>query len=495
MSSLFRRLTALLLCLCLMAPCLTLAEQAHSIRFTLEAEMFPEAYPQADQSLMRSLSELVNMIDLEGVFQYNEDCIDLDASFTLAKDAATRTAVRIYGNDAYWGVQSSLFGEKELMLNMQALLEFCMKAYFHLEVPLQRVGLFVSPYVHTNGLGTLTVLWNRFMNAQTGTRTISRDDVLTMARHISTAADTDRAFTYWVRALALESGYDSAIQDFATMLPQWAETFVGEDGIVITMDGEDESWSTNGITLFSRQVKDGWTTISFSLPENLDGYVVSGFSTTQDKGTHFNANIRLTVTQYGESILDLRLAADNLPQMISAGGDFSLTYGITGAAMPEGFHFKAEGTTDGGVFTIHQKDASTGEAMLTITGTASPAAITSSLDWTQADLPGVEFFSLSDVTLAQFIKDVQSPLFKGLVALISRAPMSACQSLMDLVMDMGIFDVLTASSSSLEDEDEGYYDEDYDLDEGAWDEEDWDEDSWDEEDWDDIDWEDDDLYE
>lgn len=505
MTRLFKRLTALFLTLCILLPSAALADDAaHAIVFTLSAEMFPDAYPEKDQSLMTGLSELVNMISLEGVFQYDTDCIDLDMDVLLDGDESTRTGVRIYGNEAYWGIQSSLFGEQELSLNLQALLEFCMKAYFHLEIPLQRVGLFVTPYVHTNGWGTLTALWNQVMQAEKGTRTISRDDVLTLMRHLSEVAPTDRAFTYWVQAVALEAGYDGAINDFMSVLPEWADEFLDVEGIVITVEGEDETWSTGGATLFSRTVKDGWTTLSLSLPMTTDGYLISGFCTMKDNGANIDGHIRLTVTQDGESILDLRLSADNIPQIIPASGDFSLTYDITGDAMPDGFHFVVEGTAEDGVFSLTQKDAVTGNAMLTLRGTATPAAVTSPLNWQLSDITGLEFFSVSDVTLSQFISEVKLPLLKGMIPLLTHAPMAACQSLMDLVTDTGIFDVLTSSASSIDEADESAFDDsswdESSFDEEGWDEDSWDEDSWDEEDWDeenwdDIDWDDDSLYE
>lgn len=500
MNRLFKRLTALLLTLCMLLPAVALSDdEAHGIAFTLSAEMFPAAYPEKDQALMTGLSELVNMIALEGVFQYDTDCIDLDMDVLLGGDEATRTGVRIYGNEAYWGIQSSLFGEQELSLNLQALLEFCMKAYFHLEIPLQRVGLFVTPYVHTNGWGTLTALWNQVMQAEGGTRTIPREDVLTLAQHLSEVAPTDRAFTYWVQAVALEAGYDGVINDFMSVLPDWADEFLGEEGITVTVDGENETWSTSGATLFSRTVKDGWTTLSLSLPMSTDGYLISGFCTTKDNGTNLDGDVRLTVTQEGESILDLRLSADNIPQTIPASGDFTLSYDITGDAMPDGFHFLLDGTAADGVFTITQKDAVTGDAMLTLRGTATPAAVTSPLNWQLADITGLEFFSVSDVTLSQFISEVKLPLIKGMLPLLTHAPMAACQSLMDLVTDAGIFDVLTSSASSIDETDESAFDdENWDegsWDEESWDEESWDEESWDEENWDDIDWDDEILYE
>ena len=256
MTHLFKRITALLLCLCLLLPCLACAEGAHAVRFTLEAEMNPDAYPEADRKLMEALSELIGIIGLEGSFEYNEDCIDLNAQLMLDQAEETRTAFRLYGCESTWALQSSLLGEQQLFFPLTSLLEFCMKAYFHLNVPLQRVGLLLTPFVHKDAFATFTSMWHSVMNREEGTRTIPREDVLELAGQIADAAWTDRAFTYWTMAVGLESGYDTAITDAFTGLQTWADSFLEEEGVTVTVTGADQTWATGSTTLFSRTVRE-----------------------------------------------------------------------------------------------------------------------------------------------------------------------------------------------------------------------------------------------
>ena len=63
MSKLIKRLLSLLLCLCLLTPVIASAENARSVAFTLEGEMYPDAYSLKDQKLMQGLSELIGMAD------------------------------------------------------------------------------------------------------------------------------------------------------------------------------------------------------------------------------------------------------------------------------------------------------------------------------------------------------------------------------------------------------------------------------------------------
>lgn len=511
--NLFKRMTALLLCLCLLSPCLASAENAHAVSFTLAAEVNPAAYPVQDQPLMEGLKDLIGMIALEGAFQYDDDCMDLSFDLLMDGDENTRTDVRLYGTQSTWAAQSSLLGDEQLIFHLTALLEFCMKAYFHLEVPLQRIGLVMTPYVHTDGWRTLVNLWKPVMETEAGSRVIPRENVLALMQSIAAEAEVDRAFTYWVMATATESGYDESIRAAMSTLPEWADSFLGEEGVTITVDGDNQTWTTGGVTLFTQTVQDGWTTLSLSLPVSPDGYLLSGFLSLKDNDVTFNMDARLDITLEDDSILDLRLNADQLPQVIPASGPFSLTWDVTGDAVPEGYHIRFEGESDNGAFTLRQLDAATGETMLTLTGTALPAQVTSPLNWQNADLTGTPFFSVSDVTLSNFVASVMKPMLKGMLPLLVKAPIEACQALMDLICDKGIFDLLTSSSTSADVADEESFTMDESDYEGA--DEEFYEEEFSEEDFeeefegdfeedgsgffdetgDNVDWEDDSLYE
>lgn len=465
-----KRALALVLCLCLLTPVLALAEtvqEGRGIRFTLEGELFPEQYPVKDQPLMKGLADLVAMLSLEGVLEYDDDSMDLSADLLINHEEETRTHFHLYGFDALWGIGSSLLGEQQVYLNLQATLEFAAKVYFHLGIPLQRVALFLSPYIHKDAFQALRWEWEPVLFAQQGSRVIDRETLLTLAQRLSAAAEDDRSLIYWIYAIGLESGYDGAITDTLATLEDWWDSFLAEDGLTITVDGEKETWTTGKYTLFTRRVKDGWSTLSVSLPATPEGYALSGFCALREQGTVVDADLRLTVTQEDVSILDWRLSADGLPTALPISAPFDLTWDITGAAVPDGFHIRLEGEGQDGEFSLRQLDAVTGETMLSLTGTAVAVTPVTPLDYTAASISGVELYSLSDASLSELIRSVARPLMEGLLPLAVRAPASACQSLMDLMTDTGILDMLTSPMSSLEEDENA----EYDLDDDDWDEE------------------------
>lgn len=203
-------------------------------------------------------------------------------------------------------VGSNLLGDQQVMLNMLAWLEFSMKTYFYLGMPLQNVALRTSTYAHTSAFEALAAVWNPVMNATQGTRTISRESILDMLPQLADTAQYDRAFTYWLQALLLDAGYDSMVLDALYSAADWADGFLAEDGIQVTVTDQEETWTTGDLTLFHRD-GDGWT---LALPATGEGYTAHA-TMTQGEDSRM---LRLCFGLEEEAdVLDLTLSATGLP--------------------------------------------------------------------------------------------------------------------------------------------------------------------------------------
>ena len=129
----------------------------------------------------------------------------------------------LYGTPSHIVVGSNLLGDHRLgRPTSLAWLEFSMKTYFYLGMPLQNVALCTSTYAHTSAFEALAAVWNPVMNATQGTRTISRESRLDMLPQLADTAQYDRAFTYWLQALLLDAGYDSMVLDALYSAADWA---------------------------------------------------------------------------------------------------------------------------------------------------------------------------------------------------------------------------------------------------------------------------------
>ena len=460
MRSFLRRALCALLCLCLLLPSLALAEEdATGLRFDLAFQMDADAFPQEQRSVMRGIADLMNILTLQGTLERSfTGCFDLNAQVMLSQLEDTRTSLRLYGMESCWGIKSSLLGDEILMVNLVALLEFSMKAYFHLNIPLQNLTLLISPFVHTSALDPLINSWRRVMLAKTTKRTIPRKNILSMAREMSDFAAGDDVFYYWVQALALDAGYDEAIMEFMADLPEWAKSFVSSQGVSVTFNGATETWTTGETTLFTRTIEDNVTAWSVTLPTTLNGFDASAYYNGQPDGEH---TLQINITdEYQDTVLDCLVKANNIPDLTSEvpiASPFSLEVKMSGEALKNSMHLLFLGEGQDGSFTLSMLDPQTRTPQLTLSGTLVPYTPDVVPHFTSEQMSkGMNLLSMNDVTLTQLLNKVSDPLLHGALPLLVHMPASSVQSILDLLTEHGVIDLLLSGGASSAEEE--YFD-------------------------------------
>lgn len=433
---------ALLLCL-LLLPVASLAEAVEGVRFRLTFDMDETAYPSDVADIMPGIADLLDILAVEGVYAEEEGFFDLRAGVTLNDVARARADVHLFGVDAFWNIQSPLLGSETLTVGMLAMLEFAIKGYSHLEIPLQRAAILLSPYVHTSGLATLTAIAEPVLFAKQGSRKITRDALVKMARSIASTAAEDRAFRYWTEAMFMESGYDDDAFGLTAQLADWIESFVPQAGISVTADDQSEVWTAGSLTLARREMdQSGAQNLTVTLPPLPDGLTITFDSAMQPDGDLCHGSFNLLAVD-GDGEIVARLHADgSLPVALPVTRPFSITWEAEGAAIGgEGVHLYFEGEpTDGGVI-LRQMVPGTDRVMLAVT--AELDTVPTEFEHV-ADAGGVELLSVNGDSLTALMERIFSPLVRGLLPLIAQAPASSCQTLMDLLESSGVFGLLTA---------------------------------------------------
>lgn len=454
---------ALLLCLILLPVWALAAEGQH---FHLTFEMNADAYPADVQDIMPGIADLVNEVTLEGTLLTEGGEFDLRAELTLSGRERTRTALQLFSTAEVWNFSSSLLGDTVVSANIPAVLEFCMKTYSHMGVPLQRVAIWLVPPVHTYGLNAVTGAARPVLFAQEGSRTVSRDALMELAGKLADIADTDMPFRFWAQGLAMESDHDWVILDAMMQLPEWVESFVPDSGIEITVDETSETWVAGDVTLLRRETNlSGAQQLTVTLPPLPDGTVLTLDAALQPDGDLLHGSFELVVIDGWDELM-LRLHADgSLPASLPVTRPFFLTWEAEGAAVSdEGVHLYFEGEGDGHTVILRQLTPDHAATMLTVTAALEPAR--GELTPKPDPEHDVGLMNLESSSLRALMQRIASPLVRGLLPLIAQAPASSCQTLMNLLEGSGIFSLLTDGFGGDAEDDE--WDEDE-----AWDEE-WD---------------------
>lgn len=441
---LMKRLTACLLCLALLLPALALSEdEARAVRFDLSFQMDATAYPEDDQEILSGIADMLNILTLSGVYTWKGNSFDLNADALLENAEETRTNFHLYGLDSHWQLESSLLGDQKVMFNMLAYLEFAMKAYFHLDMPLQYIALCTSRFATESAFWELGDAWNSVMNAQSGSRVIAREDVLALAGRLAEIASSDRNFEYWLKALTLDLGYDDAIMESLEALPDWADSFLGEDGLTVAAADGSETWSTGDTVLFTRtqaEDRDAW---SLELPATLDGYS-SSVTYTREGGAvalHIGAT-----SEDPDDLLNINLSATDLPESLPLTGSPTLALDMDGEMLGVmAQHLRLEGKTSGDTLTLTQTDAATGAPMLTVTAALLEEAPTVTPSYAPDDLDGLNIFSVDDNSLGDFVSAITEPFTKGMMPVLLHLPATSYTSIFALLNQYGVLDLLTGS--------------------------------------------------
>lgn len=455
----FRRILALLLCL-LLLPVAAMAEAAEGFRFRLTFDMDESAYPAEVQDVLPGIADLANILTLEGVFAEKDGHFDLQADILLNGQERTRTDVHLFGSESHWNVRSSLLGDETLTIVMVSLLEFAIKGYSHLGIPIQRALILVSPYVHLSGLNAIVKAAHPLLFSSDRGRVITRDTMIKAANAVAAATENDRAFRYWTDALFMETGYDGYAQGLPAQFPEWVRGFVPSDGVKVQVSENAQVWTAGKLTLAQWETDlSGAQTLSITLPPLPDGLTVTFDAATQPDGDLTHGSFNLLALQADGSVF-LRLHADgSLPNVLPVSRGFSLTWEAEGLAVGgDGVHLIFEGEpTDQGL-VVRQLDPVTGAVMLTVNAELERASANVEAI---GHAGGVEILSVNGDSLGDLMERIFSPLARGLLPVIAQAPASSCQTLMDLFEKSGVFALLTDGLS----DGDGWGEE--------WDEEDW----------------------
>lgn len=424
-----RRMIALTLCLLLTLP----PALGEGLRFDLHASVDPSAYPQEMQTLMEGIAQLLEAACFEGTVTADGSAFDLDATLHLSSDGHTaEPTLHVYGIDSHWGIESSLLGDTELMINCSALLPFGEKTRNYLGLPLDMAALLV-PYTHKDAFaGVATVLAPLFPHSDSKT-TFTRAQLDAVVGELVRLCDEDAALHRYLHVTGL---YDAVLRCFSAYaeLPGWLLS-----SLTVQRKGDTLKWTTAGlVTLLSLEEKEDRFLLSFDL-----------LTLAKVKATLIRENDTLT----GNALVDLgsvqMTSSFALPvQLSDTLSSVTFTLDAEAPQLPEeGLHIRITGQTQGNDLALRLLDPDTSAVLLCVYGKLHPPYAADLPQWTPADFTGVNVLSVNGDSLRRLLTDVRWPLLEGVFDLIVAAPAPAVQTLMDYAEDSGLIDLLTDAMS------------------------------------------------
>ena len=430
-----------LLAFLLTGPCAARAEGVSaSGSLTFETPL------DAGDASLDALLHLLDELRIGYAYAEKDGCFDLYTVLQLKDAPRTATDLVLYGTPAHWGLWVPKLGQTRLMLNNEAMVEFGLKMWNHLSLPLHRLAL-LYPWVHQAALTRPKAAWDLIFHASEGTRTVPREALISLAEELAELAENDAAFSTYLSALGEATGLGERLSSLFWSLPDWIDSLLPQ-GLVITVDESGERWEAAGeaeaediFTPFTRSADGSWLFYGLDL---LDGDTV----TLERKASGDGFSLEICAGD-GNSTLHALLTADaaNLSQLRRA----SLTFG--GEALAESVFPRVEG---GRIVAEPIAEGSERTFVLTASGTSLTLADDSGKSllvlhnqhvpytpdrwpaYLDIEIQGVNFFSLNDSSLEELMHTLLIPAVKAAVPLIAAAPAESVAALMNWVEQIGL---------------------------------------------------------
>lgn len=401
------------------------------VTFRLSADIDPVQYPAQERKLAQGLKSLFRLLTVEGDVVASDGSFDarIDLGLTNAPEK-TATRIRFFGLDSHWGIQATDLGGETLMVNQLAWLEFAIKAYNHLDLPLQRVFLWLSPYAHTSAwTGVRQAIAD--LAAQENDGRLENTALIACAEEIARLSEADRALYYYIEAFGLESGADANIFDALATLPEYVEANF-PDGLSIEHTENGVSWQNGEETVFSYAEADGTQVVSLHLPDLVD----------------FSATLRRDALLFTGA---LSLQSDVLNAQVS----FSLpvSYPVTlpfyaqidadgMIAGDDGIHLAFEGEAQGDTITIRRIQPDHSATMMTLTVKVIQVA-EGTVKYAPEDVQGTNVLSVDGPALAELMGRIGKPMVRKVTQWLAELPAELVQGAMDAMEDSGLLGTLT----------------------------------------------------
>lgn len=424
---LMRRLAALALAALLMLST-ALGER---VTFRLSADIDPVQYPPQERKLVQGLKSLFRLLSVEGDVIAADGSFDarLDFSLTNAPEK-TATRVRLFGLDSHWGLQGSNLGGETLMVNQLAWLEFAVKAYHHLDLPLQRVFLWLSPYAHTSAWAGIAQAITDLAAKETDGR-LENEAIRACAEEIARLSEEDRALYYYIEAFGLESGADAEIFAALAALPTYAEAQF-PDGLTVERTASGYRWCSGETVVFSYDETDGTQAIALHLPMLVD------FSATLRR----DALLFMGALSLQSDVLNANVTF-SLPASAPIVMPFYAQIDADGLmAGDDGVHLAFEGEAQGDTIEIRRIQPDHSATMMTLRITVLSTDENAWVRYTPEDVQGTNLLSVDGPALAALMGRIGEPLMKSAVQWIAAMPAEMTQSAMDALEESGMLDLL-----------------------------------------------------
>lgn len=464
-------------------------ESTGRYHFDLTFRLNPEAFPAALRPKMEGYASLVNRIGLRGTVAWTRESRsgNLSATLYFRDNPSLSYSFRIFGNPNMLYFTSPMINKQYIAFNMSLLTEFAHKVKVNLNVDMPYLSL-LYPYAAEEAFSGLISAWNTAVGTYTESGKVTTEQLSLLEELLASELENNMRLQWWITALTDGCKEPSAVESEFANLPGYYRYAAGSNPLTVTVSGNTQVWSNaQGTTLFTREesadslsllltspaTKNGYTpfmsltrrisenTCSFSLKASLErkaksaapaaipGEESAGETAAEDEEQEEEyVEAAEDTSSWPDLLMSLAVSGSGIPLGLPAESDFALSASVRGTVCPD-FSLQVQGETkkDGSVsVSLRGPDDKKEEqaAYFTCSGKITKSKPTLITDYSRKlrKKRTYQLFTINEEKLAAFKKEVVPPLARNLLSFVAEAPVAACQTLLDDLIDMGILDML-----------------------------------------------------
>jgi len=412
------------------------AEESQTFDFTLQATLNPSAFT----SDVTGWADLLSALTFRGTCACSDSSFHMDLTVAPSDPSASPVSLCLFGTPAEVYIRSPLLGSNQILFSNDSLLEFCVKAYEHLDLPLQNLAL-LHPYIWTGTLSPVFSDFDALLSSADDTGAIPADAVSLFASRLNEKLQSSKKLQLLISSIGLSSGADESFSLFAHSIPSY---FTDTLGVGLTLRQDSTSLvlsSSSAGTFFIRSSAPDHLSIQTLLPETSPGLLPSFDLSATAVSDHASGQLSASLLSPDENLFSLTASFASLPLSWPADASSVLTVNLTGDLFPA-FGVTLLGSfSSSGAFTLDARKPSD-VTMLTLSGILSPSDSALHPLSSESYADPIDILRVNDQTLRTVMPDLLETFVPGFILLLRGIPASACQSALDALESSGILDML-----------------------------------------------------
>ena len=442
----WKRLVALLVCLCLLASAALAQEDELAVTrsdFALSLSLHADAFPESNSVHYADWEHFLSKLSLEGVIDAQRFLQTYSRSYFSGGLCLNGEMALPFEYDDYYGfryVRADALGGANIHFHMYNFFEFMLKGYFFMGLPTQLLAILMYPEA-SHRLGA--TYYAPIAEALGGdeARQVSYDDLYALCETLTLIAYDEDFYDhvyFYVTCLLTDLGVSDATVDKLCYVEGWLEYLDPEQGgMTISREGDEMVYEVGEYTL-ARRALDG-TRLTLSLPD-MDGYVLNVDYQNGSGVFRFSASVDLD----GEERLAVALSVDGLDGGTDMAG--TAAFSVGGTALEGGTEqaFSWRYTRDAQelpyamTLAIDWLHPETGLAALTLNYRANMERVPETVLVERTYDDKNDFFSLNEWKLAEFQERFTPTLALSAVPFLLEMPAGVIDDLVAFAYDTGL---------------------------------------------------------